>query len=314
MDFKELEPYLAAISAALNVATLGFLLNVIKTVRDNAQDRIAVQDERLKRAAEEQARTEKWAEREKSDLREQLNKIKAEMDSLLKREGLDLNTLALGRQLSASSTELRTTAQALVDDMKNKLAQLTSLEPSRPDSADPDWELSIAMGAMASGSYKEAAAHFDAYARDHVESWEVHYSRGVAHANSRRGRESNLASLRAYNEALALAPSDVDANVRARMFSYRGAVLKRLGRLQEAEADIRISLSFATAEYESLDAHYNLACIHAIRGEREPMIEEIRKLDGNQVYLGAIASHMRSYFARFQDDAEFRALLQGVMH
>ena len=100
MNLAELQPYLTAISAGLGVATLGFLLNLVKAVRESAQDRIAVHEDRLKRAAEDQARTEKWAERDKAELRAQLDKAKAEMDALLKEEGLDLNTLALGKQLS----------------------------------------------------------------------------------------------------------------------------------------------------------------------------------------------------------------------
>lgn len=37
MSLTDLQPYLTALSAGLGVATLGFLLNVVKAVRDNAQ-------------------------------------------------------------------------------------------------------------------------------------------------------------------------------------------------------------------------------------------------------------------------------------
>lgn len=309
MNLTDLQPYLTAISAGLGVATLGFLLNVVKTVRENAQDRIAVQEERLKRAAEEQQRTEKWAEREKTELRDQLNRTKAEMDALLKREGFDLNTLALGKQLSESAVEVRATAQTLVDEMKAKLAQLSTVKKARNETPDPGWELSLAMGAMAAGSFDDAATHFDAYSKDGGESWQAHFSRGVAHANRRGGRDSDLASLRAYNEAIALAPADIEINRRARLFSYRGGMLKRLGRLQEAEADVRMSLSLATGEHEVLDGHYNLACIHAMRGERQQMFEELASLRHSKRHLGAIAGHLQDYFTRFAEDAELLALL-----
>ncbi len=49
MNLAELQPYLTAISASLVVATFLFLLNVVKAVRENALDSIAVQEERLKR-------------------------------------------------------------------------------------------------------------------------------------------------------------------------------------------------------------------------------------------------------------------------
>jgi Flp pilus assembly protein TadD len=309
MSLTDLQPYLTALSAGLGIATLGFLLNVVKTIRDNAQDRIAIQEERLKRAAEEQQRTEKWAEREKATLKEQINVAKAEMDALLKREGIDLNTLSLGKQLSESAVEVRATAQALVEEMKNKLAQLSTIEKPVSEPAKPDWELSLAMGTMAAGSYGEAATHFDSYATGRSDSWQAHFSRGVAHANSRKGEPSDIAALRAYNEAIALAPVDIDKNRRARLFSYRGAMLKRLSRLEEAEADIRIALSLADATHEVLDARYNLACIHALRAERELMFDQLSALKGSPQHLRAVAIHTRDYFARFAGDPEFLAVL-----
>lgn len=310
MNLAELQPYLTAISAGLGVATLGFLLNVVKAVRENAQDRIAVQEERLKRAVEEQQRTEKWAEREKSELRDQLNRTKAEMDALLKREGFDLNALALGKQLSESAVEVRATAQALVDEMKAKLEQLSTVEKASSNrTPDPGWELSLAMGAMAAGSFADAATHFDAYSKDGGDSWQAHFSRGVAHANRRGGRDSDVASLRAYNEAIALAPADIEVNRRARLFSYRGGMLKRLRRLQEAEADARMALSLATGDHEVLDGHYNLACIHAMRGERQQMFEQLASLRHSKRHLGAVAAHVQDYFVRFAEDPELLSLL-----
>lgn len=159
------------------------------------------------------------------------------------------------------------------------------------------------------GSFADAATHFDAYSKDGGESWQAHFSRGVAHANRHGGRESDLASLRAYNEAIALAPADIEVNRRARLFSYRGGMLKRLGRLQEAEADARMALSLASGDHEVLDGHYNLACIHAMRGERQQMFEQLASLRHSKRHLGAVAEHMHDYFARFAEDPEFLALL-----
>lgn len=311
MNLTELQPYLTAISAGLGVTTLVFLLNLLKAVRENAQDRIAVQEDRLKRAAEDQQRTEKWAKRNEADLTDELNKAKAELDALLKREGVDLNTLSLGKQLSDSALEVRATTQALVDEMKSSLARLAAVEKTSTPKPKPGWELSLAMGTMAAGSFADAAAHFDAYAKDAGESWQAHFSRGVAHANTRGGRSTDLASLRAYNEAIALAPDDIEANRKARLFAYRGAMLKRLGRLQEAESDIRIALSLAVSEHEVLDARYNLACIHAMRGERQQMFEELTALRDSKRYLRAIAGHMHDYFVRFATDPELLALIRA---
>lgn len=125
MTLAELQPYLAAISAVLSVATLGLILNIVKSIRDNAQDRIAIQEERIKKAVDDQQRLEKWTDREKAELKAQLERAKADLDQLLKSEGIDLGALALGKQLTDSTLEVRAAAQALVDEMRSKLAQLS---------------------------------------------------------------------------------------------------------------------------------------------------------------------------------------------
>jgi len=283
----------------------------VKAIRDNAQDRIAVQDERLKRAAEEKPRTEKWAEREKAELKEQLNKAKAEMDALLKSEGIDLASLSIGKQLSDSANAVRSTAEALIVEMKEKLAQLVNLEKSNGGKLNSGWELTLAMGAMASGSFDDAAAHFDAYSKNGGQSWQASLSRGVAHANARGGSKSNLASLRAYNDAIALAPLDLDPDRKARMFGYRGAMLKRMNRLQEAESDLRIALTLANAEYERTDIHYNLSCIYAMRGEKENMLAEIQTFKNNRKYLNAVYAHRHDYFLKFANDPELVSAIQN---
>jgi tetratricopeptide (TPR) repeat protein len=202
---------------------------------------------------------------------------------------------------------VRETAEALVQEMQAKLAQLADLQGSVPNNRDI--ELSVAIGAMSTGSFSDAAAHFDTYAHAEDDSWEANLARGVAHANARVGRDSNIASLRAYNEAIALAPIDIDQKLRARMYAYRGAILKRLNRLSEAEADLRYALTLARDRYELTDIHYNLACIHAMRGEKDHMLTELAYVKSNQQYMNAIRAHRLTYFARFADDPDFVRVL-----
>lgn len=301
------QPYLVLLSATISITTLGFILNLLRAIRDNAQDRIAVQEERLKKASDDQQRTEKWAEREKAALKDELAVAKASLDRILQDQGLDLSSLSLGKQLSESAGLVRETAEALVQEMQAKLAQLADLQGSIPN--NHDMELSVAMGAMSTGSFSDAAAHFDTYARAEDDSWEANLARGVAHANARGGRDSNIASLRAYNEAIAMVPIDIDDNFRARMFAYRGAILKRLNRLSEAEADLRYALTMARDRYELTDIHYNLACIHAMRGEKDHMLAEIEHVKSSASYMRAIRAHRQTYFANFAGDPDFlRAL------
>lgn len=101
-------------------------------------------------------------------------------------------------------------------------------------------------------------------------------SRGVAHANSRTGKESDVAVLRAYNHAIALAPMDIDHNRLATMLSYRSAIFKTLGRSNEAKLDAQIALSSATTNNAIRDVHYNMLCVYAMTRKRDKMLHELK--------------------------------------
>ncbi len=307
MILKELQPYFVAASAALGVATLGFILNIVKTIRDNAQDRIAVQEERLKRAEDDHARLEKWSEREKAELRLKLEETKAEVDAILAKEGIDAITLAAGKRLSDTAAELRATTELLVAEMQDKLTKLSALDDAAEISKGAS--RTLAMVAMASGKYSDAAARYDTYAASGTVSWEDNLSRGIAHANAKDGHRSNLAALMAYNDAIALAPKSLDGNRRAQLFTYRAAMLKRQERFREAENDLSISLELATADIERLDAHYNLACIYAMQGRGDDMRKHLSELEDNSRFRANVANHIYDYFSNFRDDPMVQKLL-----
>jgi Flp pilus assembly protein TadD len=151
----------------------------------------------------------------------------------------------------------------------------------------------------------EAAKQFDEYIKHRPLDWDVHFSRAVAYANSREGLVTNTATLRSYNEAIALAPPDIDGNLRARLFSYRGGILKRLRRLEEAEADLMIAQKYATDDYETNDIKYNLAGVYALKGDRRKLLETVNQLRSAPQCLVAIHAHLNDYFANFANDKEF---------
>ena len=309
VPIDQFQPYLSAITAALSLTTLGFILSIAKSIRDNAQDRIAVQDERIKKADDDLKRTEKWAEREQSNLKSELDKAKLEIDALLKREGIDLSNLSTGKQLSDATNTARDNLQNLIFEMQNNIEKLKKDRSSRSDFSNPDWELSLAMGEMASGSFAKAAAHFDAYSKAEGNTWEANFTRGVAHANARAGFISNLASLRAYNEAIALAPTNINQEKRAKMFGYRGAMLKRLNRLDEAKSDLDIALSLAKSDYQLSDIRYNLACVYAMQHNKTAMMNELRILKDNFNVLCNISAHRSDYFQYFTNDTDFNSIV-----
>jgi tetratricopeptide (TPR) repeat protein len=170
---------------------------------------------------------------------------------------------------------------------------------------DPDLLLARAHGLMAERKWPEAAALFTEYAQYRPDDWQAHYSRAVAFANSRRGPPTSLSSLRAYNDAIACAPPGTADDVWARMFAYRGAMLKRLGRLDEAESDLYLAMKHASRSFEIDDIRYNLAGVFALRGDRARMMEMIASLRDAPDYLSVIRAHLGDYFAAFRTDEEF---------
>ncbi|MFM2005577.1 MAG: hypothetical protein RLZZ09_1232 [Pseudomonadota bacterium] len=309
MTLQELQPYFSAISAALSVATLGLILNIVKTIRDAAQDQIAAKEERLKGVVDDHTRLKDWSEREKADLRTKLEEAKAQVDELLKQEGINPSALAAGKRISDSTVELQTTVQRLTAEMQQTILKLTELGGHAVGANTANATRTIAMAEMASGRYNDAAHQYDAFAASGSASWEDHLSRGVAHANARHGRNSDIAALLAYNDAIALAPDDLGQNWRARLLTYRAAMLKRLGRFDEAESDLALSIRLATESYESLDAHYNLACVYAMQRRGEEMYRQLDELQGSRRFLAGVAAHLHDYFAYFKTDERLQSLL-----
>src|SRR5262249_35850347 len=88
----------------------------------------------------------------------------------------------------------------------------------------------------------------------------------------------------------------------------RPAVLKRLGRLLEAEVDFGLARKHATGDFETAYIAYNVACVCAIQGRRDGLIEAMRspqRFAGRSDAARSIRAHLKDYFAPFASDAEF---------
>lgn len=302
-----LQPYAVLVSAIFSVAALGFLVNILRLSREAAADRIKVFEDRLAGAKEERERDEKWYTREKERLERELAESRTQIEKLLAGAGLDLSALALGEGLRTLTDDLKRQVNVLTEELEKRLSAL----PPSLDDARAKAQLSIAKGNMAVGKWGRAAAQLDEYSIHEAPDWEAQFSRGVAHANARRGPASDIAALRAYNDAIALAPPDMERDYRARLHAYRGAILKRLRRLDEAAADLTIARQLATATYEVVDIQYNFACVFAMRGDRPAMLQAVRQLAGAPNYLAAIRAHLHDYFDQYRDDPELLALIKA---
>ena len=168
--------------------------------------------------------------------------------------------------------------------------------------------LELARAFMARGEWGAAADYLDVYVRSAPDAFEVQVARAISHSNARGGRMRDLSALRAYNEALALAPDSLSPALLARYLSYRGAILKRLGRLEEAENDLMLALRHAGNAREADDAHYNLAGVYALQDRRKDMLLQVGMITSAR-FLESVRFHLRDYFAAFATDPDLLALL-----
>jgi tetratricopeptide (TPR) repeat protein len=173
----------------------------------------------------------------------------------------------------------------------------------------PIWHLDKARALANTNEWKSAAAEYSEYLKYDSNNWEVYFLQGVAYQNSREGNHTNLAALRAYSEAIVLAPNDIDTNTRARLFAYKGAALKRLERLIESESDLLIAKKIATREYEIADIAYNLACVYAMTKNKDEMLKNIKIATKYSGYKIAIQAH-RDYFDNYWEDRDFQLAIR----
>lgn len=181
-----------------------------------------------------------------------------------------------------------------------------SLDSPTPtmDLLDVDASLELGKICMRQGRWTEAAQHFDAYASRRQMTWEEQYWRGGAHGMSRRGSASDRVALLAYTESIKLA-RDIDKNTRARLYTHRGAMYKRLGLLKEAEADLLVAQGLAGHGVDINDINYNLACVYAMKGDRPRLFEMLERLKESPDGYRQIISRLGGYFKSYAHDDEF---------
>jgi tetratricopeptide (TPR) repeat protein len=249
-------------------------------------------------------RPELMADAEYARLRAAVSDQAAKLDTSLRHYGFDLESIVRdpGRRLTeAQARDIDQTLQAA-------LASLPHLEQAAATPAVPSFALlQAAKALMAVGRWSEAASFLDDYISLVPDNWEVQFSRALSHANSRAGAKSDLAAFRAYNEAIALAPPDLESDMRAKLYAYRGAMAKRLGRLDEAEADLLMAESLSGEEGRQRDIDYNLAGVYAMAGRKDEAFKRLDRLRGSS-WLRPVQAHSHDYFVTLRDDPRFSLL------
>lgn len=302
---KHLQPYVSIVGAVASLSVLVFLVHLLNVIRAAMTDQVnavksqkEITEERLTKAKEDLERTEKWHERELGALKERLSDV-------LGARNLNVSELVSSGGRVELESAVRDAVGALASEMRVLREQLTGSPRARED---PQVLLTMAGGFAAAEDWTAAAQYYELYLKADDSNWEIHFLRAVALANSRAGRETNLEALRSLNDALALAPDDLDDDMRGRLYGYRGADLKRLGRFDEAEHDLLFARRFARALYETQDIRYNLACVYALTHRRDDMLRELRDLVGHPSWR-LVVQTKRHYFENYWNDPQFKRLV-----
>ncbi|MBM7774828.1 tetratricopeptide (TPR) repeat protein [Actinokineospora baliensis] len=294
MSIASLQPYLTAIAAVVSLTTLAMILRLSVSFRQAARDRAEVLEEKNKYLQEQLAASESMSKRVDEFRALENGQLKEQLRALLDDTGATLDALVVGKVTDSLEAGIRNSIESLVRRMETRQDEI----------ADPAWHLELAKGHMVGHDWLQAAVHFGEYLKVHSDDPVVHFSRGVAFTNARAGRSTDLAAMLSYSQAVAHT-ADNDIALRALCLSRRGAMLKRLSRLDEAEADLRLALRWNSDRATFKDIWYNLACVHAMRGERDQLLAMVDKLKGSHLEISRIRDHLGTYFAGFAEDEEF---------
>ncbi len=144
--------------------------------------------------------------------------------------------------------------------------------------------------------------------RTAVRPWEVHDLEAVSYANQ-RDPAADMLALRSIGRALALRPDLPDPTRVGRLHVHRAALMKRLDRLDDAEAALTEARSLWAGTPAEADAWYNLACIYAMTGRREAMLDALFATRGDIDAVTRVRSHIGDYFAHYRRDPALLAYL-----
>jgi hypothetical protein len=232
--------------------------------------------------------------------RQQLTTLSAELGERL--GDVPTADLATGQAPADPSDEGRTETAQLVRTIEALVRRLESASADgEPDAPVPaDTRLEVARGLLSQRRWADAASMLDDYVSSRPDDWDAQFARGAAHANSRAGNTADLSALRAFNEAIAFVPRSEARDWLPRFFGYRGAMLKRLGRYDEAESDLRIARRVATKADDRNDVDYNLAAVYALTGRHDEAMDLVRALAGTR-FIAGIKSHADDYFKSIKE-------------
>ena len=302
-DNLQLYLTLASTVASAGIFGLMYRLFTISRRSHDAQTKAleaqrAVIEERLRAKDDELGRTHRFHQHE-------MDRLQRELEHALQKTNLTREDFAQRPHALAVDNE----ARERVADALNDIAALeTSSVSDTVLTADQFKDRGQA--ALVVGNWQQAAKEFNRYIELEPADWEAHYLIAVASANRRGGPDTDRDALKSISDAITFLPSNVGTNLRARVHTYRAAMLKRLGRLDEALADLEFAWGLASTEYERSDTAYNFACVFALMRDKQQMLHWL-----NQVPFDHRRRLYESrYFEAFRTDPDFILLTRPDLH
>ncbi len=266
----DLTTIVTIITGVINLTLLGFLIHFFKTFREIAQEREQLIKEQKNLSDSKTQVVEKelaFTDRQNKQLIAEKEQLQRQLSEAFKSEGIDINFILNNSSLKDLTSEF----SEKVEHLTKKLEEIQiGTNSNKQEIFDGNYHLSLGNGFVVNRNWRKAAFHLDLAALSYPDDWDLHFTRGVCYANIRGDNNTNVKSIEAYTQAIIHIP-DGDRQNKSKIYIYRGAIFKRIGKLDEAELDVKYGLSNTDSDFFLADAKYNLACIYALRGDREKL-------------------------------------------
>jgi tetratricopeptide (TPR) repeat protein len=305
----DLSTIVTIITGVINLTLLGFLINFFKTFREISQEREQLIKEQKNLSESKTQVVEKelaYTDRQNKQLLQEKEQLQKQLSEALKSEGIDINFLL-------NNSSLKELTAGFTDKVEHLTRKLEDVQEhiqnnKQHDIIDGEYHLSLGNGFVVNSNWAKATYHLDLAAISYPEDWNLHFTRGVSYANMRGGTNTNIKGIEAYTQAIIHIPG-YENEFKSKIHIYRGALFKRINKLDEAELDVEFGLANTQDRYFIADAKYNLACIYAMQNKREKLFSVLRELKNSNTFKPGLRFHLNDYFLNFKTDKEFLELI-----
>jgi len=320
----KVEDPFSIINFILNLGALGFLISLIKLFNEAKDQRLQLAEEqkkaieksleeRIKMISEDSTRKDYWFgkekesfERERTSNEKEIIRLRELLDKKLKRNNNNSSAHTSEQNMPGNTNGINELIQSLEAKLVDQIRLISSHDPIISES-----QVTLAKAKEANQYADFDAINVGFYIANGNETWDSYFDKAINISNLRDIPNSNLAAVRACNDSINAMPTDIAPNSKARVFAFRGAVLKRINRLDEAELDLSIAKKYATDENQIDDIYYNLACIYALQGNKEKMLENLNSIKTERS-IQYIRNHTSDYFKLYSLDADFNSTLASL--